>query len=51
LIHSKGLTKKDGEIIVDGIVEDINSGLIQPDEVDSVFITNRFNEYCEYEGQ
>ena len=51
LIHSKGLTKKDGEIIVDEIVEDINSGLIQPDDVDSVFITNRFNEYCEYEGQ
>ena len=47
LVKFKGLTKKDGEIIVSSIRQDINEGLIQPDSIDSVFITKRFNDYNE----
>lgn len=47
LVKFKRLTKKDGEIIVSEIKEDISAGLIQPDWIDSVFITKRFNDYNE----
>ena len=47
LVEFKGLTKMDGEIIVSSILEDINDGLVQPDRIDGVFITKRFNDYNE----
>lgn len=47
LIEFKGLTKKDGEIIVSQIMDDISNGLVQPDSIDGVFITKRFNDYNE----
>lgn len=47
LIEFKGLTKSDGEIIVSSILDDINNGLVQPDRIDGVFITKRFNDYNE----
>ena len=47
LIKFKKLSKRDGEIIVSEILEDISRGLIQPDEIDGVFITKRFNDYNE----
>ena len=47
LVEFKGLTKRDGEIIVSSILEDINDGLVQPDRIDGVFITKRFNDYNE----
>lgn len=47
LVKFKRLTKKDGEIIVSEIKEDISAGLIQPEWIDSVFITKRFNDYNE----
>lgn len=47
LVEFKKLKKSDGEAIVSQIMEDISSGLVQPDEIDSVFITERFNEYNE----
>ena len=47
LIEFKRLTKNDGEIIVSEIMEDISKGLIQPEWIDSVFITKRFNDYNE----
>ena len=47
LIEFKNLSKNDGEIIVSEIEEDISKGLIQPDWIDSVFITKRFNDYNE----
>lgn len=47
LVKFKGLEKKDGEIIVSEIKEDISAGLIQPEWIDSVFITKRFNDYNE----
>lgn len=46
-VESKRLTKRQGEIVISEIMDDINAGLVQPDDVDSVFITNRFNEYYE----
>ena len=49
LIKFKKLSKRDGEIIVSEILEDISRGLIQPDEIDGVFITKRFNDYNERE--
>lgn len=45
LIKVKGLSKRDGEIIVGEIQDDISKGLIQPEWIDSVFITCRFNDY------
>ena len=47
LVRFKKLSPKDGEIIVSEIKEDISRGLIQPEWIDSVFITKRFNEYNE----
>ena len=47
LVKFKKLSRKDGEIIVSQILEDISLGLVQPDEIDSVFITKRFNDYNE----
>lgn len=47
LIKFKKLTKRDGDIIVSQIQDDILKGLIQPDRIDSVFITKRFNDYNE----
>lgn len=49
LIKFKGLTKSDGDIIVSEIKEDIARGLIQPEGINSVFITKRFNDYNERE--
>lgn len=45
LVDVKGLSKTDGENIVSQIKDDIAKGLIQPEKLDSVFLTNRFNEY------
>ena len=47
LVEFKRLTKSDGERIVSEILDDISKGLIQPDSIDSVFITKRFNDYNE----
>ena len=47
LVSFKKLSKDDGKIIVDEIKEDISKGLIQPEWIDSVFITKRFNDYNE----
>ena len=47
LVEFKKLTKRDGEIIVSQILDDISKGLVQPDRIDSVFITKRFNDYNE----
>ena len=49
LIKFKRLSKRDGQIIVSEIEEDISKGLIQPEEIDGVFITKRFNDYNERE--
>lgn len=49
LIKFKKLSRDDGEIIVSEIEEDISKGLIQPESIDGVFITKRFNEYNERE--
>lgn len=45
LVVFKRLSKRDGQIIVKQIEEDISKGLIQPAMLDNVFLTNRFNEY------
>lgn len=47
LIKFKNLSKSDGKIIIDEIQDDISKGLIQPEWIDSVFITKRFNDYNE----
>ena len=47
LVEFKGLTKDEGMEIVSQIMDDISNGLIQPELVDSVFITKRFNDYNE----
>ena len=47
LIEFKGLSKDEGIEIVSQITEDISKGLIQPENIDSVFITKRFNDYNE----
>ncbi len=47
LIKVKNLTRKDGEIIVSDILEDISRGMIQPEEIKGTFITKRFNDYNE----
>ncbi|MDO5814041.1 MAG: hypothetical protein Q4Q18_00245 [Methanobrevibacter sp.] len=47
LVEFKNLTKSDGEKIVRQIEDDIMKGLIQPERIDSVFITKRFNDYNE----
>lgn len=47
LIEFKGLTKDEGMEIVSRIMQDISQGLIQPEWIDSVFITKRFNDYNE----
>ena len=47
LIEFKKLTKKDGEAIVSQIEADISNGIVQPESIDSVFITKRFNDYNE----
>ena len=47
LIKVKKLTRKDGEIIVAAILEDISRGMIQPEEINGAFITKRFNDYNE----
>lgn len=49
LVTFKGLSKRDGNLIVSGIKEEIDKGLIQPDDVDNIFLTKRFNEYNERE--
>lgn len=51
LVRSKNLTRDEGERIVSEIHEDINMGLIQPERVDAMFLTKRFNEYVENEGK
>ena len=47
LIEVKGLAKSDGDIIVSQIQDDIAQGLVQPERIDSYFITKRFNDYNE----
>lgn len=47
LIEIKGLSKNEGEAIVSSIIDDISAGLIQPERIDSVFITKCFNDYNE----
>jgi len=47
LVQFKKLTKEDGKRIVSEIQKDISKGLIQPERIDSVFITKRFNDYNE----
>ena len=47
LVEFKGLEKRDGEIIVSQIMDDISKGLVQPEMIDGVFITRRFNDYNE----
>lgn len=47
LVKFKGLGKSDGEAIVSQIMDDISKGLIQPERIDGVFITQRFNDYNE----
>ena len=47
LVKFKGLSKSDGDIIVSAIMDDISDGKVQPDEIDGVFITKRFNDYNE----
>lgn len=47
LVDFKGLSKSDGETIISEIKQDIADGLVQPERLDSVFLTNRFNEYNE----
>ena len=47
LVKSKNLDKSDGEKIVLEIKDDIIKGSIQPDSVDEIFLTKRFNEYNE----
>ena len=49
LVEFKRLSKSDGRIIVSEIMDDISSGLIQPEEITNTFITKRFNEYNERE--
>ena len=49
LIKFKKLSRDDGKIIVSEIEEDISKGLIQPESIDGVFITKRFNDYNERE--
>ena len=51
LLKFKKLTTKQGEFIVNNIKDEINNGLIQPDEVNGVFITNKINEYIENETE
>ncbi len=45
LVKVKGLTPDDGKIIVDEIKQDIALGRVQPELVDNIFLTKRFNEY------
>lgn len=45
LVKFKRLTKSEGMLIVSQIEDDISDGSLQPDEIDSVFITKRFNDY------
>ena len=49
LIKSKNLTKIDGENIISEIKDDIIKGLIQPESINGIFLTKRFNEYNERE--
>jgi hypothetical protein len=49
LVSFKGLSKSEGNIIVSEIREDIENGSIQPEDVDNIFLTKRFNEYNERE--
>ena len=48
-VKSKGLTRQEGNAIVSQIKEEISRGMIQPEWVDGVFLTKRFNEYNERE--
>lgn len=45
LVKFKRLTKPEGMLIVSQIEDDISNGFLQPYEIDSVFITKRFNDY------
>jgi len=47
LLRLKNLSKKDGEKVILEIKNDILNGLIQPDQINGVFLTKRFNEYNE----
>ena len=47
LIKFKKLSRMDGDIIVSQIRDDISKGLIQPESIDGLFITKRFNDYNE----
>jgi hypothetical protein len=49
LISVKRLTRRDGDLIVSQIIEDINLGKIQPEKVNGNLLTNRFNEYIKNE--
>ena len=46
-VKSKGLSKSEGDMIVSEIKEEISRGTIQPEWINSVFLTKRFNEYNE----
>lgn len=45
LIRFKKLSKSEGQSIVSEMEKDISRGLIQPEEIDGIFITKRFNEF------
>ena len=47
LVECKNLKKEDGERIVSEILADISAGRVQPERIDGVFITQRFNDYNE----
>ncbi len=47
LIEFKGMTKDEGMEIVSQIMDDISRGSVQPEWIDGVFITKRFNDYNE----
>ena len=49
LVSFKGLSKSEGNTIVSEIRDDIENGSIQPEDVDNIFLTKRFNEYNERE--
>ena len=46
-VKSKGLSKGEGKMLVSEIRDEISRGMIQPEKIDSVFLTKRFNEYNE----
>ena len=50
-VQSKGISKGDGELIVSEIRRDIDDGKIQPEEINNIFLTSRFNEFVDDERE